>query len=437
MTDDRSSGLWQAIDLLRGPLDASAARNLIFALFYLRVSDPENWDYIRSSPGFNVVDSLRRDPIIREFIGQVGIYEALPARTFAQLVEIINSATHREGAAAVFERLLESLADLGLSRDTGFYTPRSVTRVLASVLAVGSASTFYDPACGAGELLVAAARNAASRSPDVVTYGSAIDAESLHVARMNLTLHGITNSIALQGLSNYGGLFEAPRTFSRVLANPPFSQRWSDFHPEPVQYAYHGKGRAVFTWLDHVIRSLDQDGRAAVVMPNGTLSSANRYDTAARQGMLEDGCVEAIIALPPDLFHDTRIPVCVWLLLPPGSVRDQILMIDASAAGHMVNRTRREISGKEIGEIAQTIGMWRSHRSAEMMSNAAAVPLPEIRERNYNLSPAVYVKTASPVEDLSSAEDSVQLLVSRLAALKDAADEKDAAAEQLLRRLKW
>ena len=72
-----------------------------------------------------------------------------------------------------------------------------------------------------------------------------------------------------------------------------------------------------------------------------------------------------------------------------------------------------------------------------MMSNAAAVPLAEIRERNYNLSPAVYMKTPSPVADLSSAEVSVQLLMNRLAALKDAADEKDAAAEQLLRRLEW
>src|ERR1700677_1144 len=153
MTDDRPSDLWQAIDLLRGPLDASAARNLIFALFYLRVSDPENWDYIRSSPGFNVMDSLRRDPAIREFIGQVSIYEALPARTLVQLVEIISRATNREGAAAVFERLLEDLADSGLSRDTGFYTPRSVTKILASVLAIHSASTFFDPACGSGELL--------------------------------------------------------------------------------------------------------------------------------------------------------------------------------------------------------------------------------------------------------------------------------------------
>jgi len=55
MTDARST-VWQAMDLLRGPLDTSAARNLILALFYLRVSDPENWERIRSSPGFDVVD---------------------------------------------------------------------------------------------------------------------------------------------------------------------------------------------------------------------------------------------------------------------------------------------------------------------------------------------------------------------------------------------
>ena len=254
---------------------------------------------------------------------------------------------------------------------------------------------------------------------------------------MNLTLHGIPNSISLRGRSNYAGLFDEPRKFSRVLANPPFSQRWSDFHPEPVLYARPTKGRAVFAWLEHAIRSLDPDGRAAVVMPNGTLFSANRYDIATRQGMLEDGCVEAIIALPPDLFHDTRVPVCVWLLLPPGSVQDQILLIDASTAGHMVSRTRREISGKETAEMAEAIRMWRSRNLSEGALNTATASLAEIRARNYNLSPGVYMKTPSPVSDPSSTELSVEQLMSRLASLKEAADEKDAAAEQLLRRLKW
>jgi type I restriction enzyme M protein len=437
MTDTRSSDLWQAMDLLRGPLDTSAARNLIFALLYLRVSDPENWESIRSSPGFNVVESLRRDPTIREIINLPSIYDALPPPAFGQLVEIVDRVTRREEAAAVFEQLLESFADLGGPRDNGFYTPRSVTRVLASVLAVESAPSFYDPACGSGELLVAAAEYMAIRPPGVMTYGSAIDSESLYISRMNLTLHGIPNSISLRGRSNYAALFDASPKYSRVLANPPFSQRWSDFHPEPALYARKAKGRAVFAWLEHAIRSLDPDGRAAVIMPHVTLFSANKYDIATRQGMLEDGCVEAIIALPPELFHDTRIPVCVWLLLPPGPARDQILLIDASTAGHMVNRTRREISGKEIAEIAEVMRTWRSRGLTKIRSNAAAVSLAEIRERDYNLSPGVYIKAASLGTDLSSTELSVGQLMSRLASLKEAADEKDAAAEQLLRRLKW
>src|SRR6202012_4073529 len=100
---------------------------------------------------------------------------ALPASAFAQLVEIIDKVTRREEPAAVFEPLLESFADLGGSRDSGFYTPRAVSRVLASVLAVESAPSFYDPACGSGELLVAAAEYTAIGPSSVMTYGSAID----------------------------------------------------------------------------------------------------------------------------------------------------------------------------------------------------------------------------------------------------------------------
>ena len=336
-----------------------------------------------------------------------------------------------------FEQLLEYFSDFGPSRDSGFYTPKSVTKVLASVLAVGSASTFYDPACGFGELLVAAATTAAGRSAGIAAYGSALSTESLYVSRMNLTLHGIENKIFLHDFSSYNELPETPRTFSRILANPPFSQRWSDFHPEPVRYSHRMKGRAEFTWLDHAIRSLDPDGRAAVVMPNGTLFSANRYDTATRQRMIEEGCVEAVVALPPDLFQGTRIPVCIWLLLPPGSVHDQILLIDASSAGHMIDRTRREMSGQEIAEIAEAIRTWRSDHSTETASNAASISIAQIRERNYNLAPGLYAKTPPPVADLSSAEDSVELLMNRLASLEEAAEEKDAIAAQLLRRLKW
>jgi type I restriction enzyme M protein len=437
MTDARSSDLGQAMGLLRGPLDASAARNLIFALLYLRVSDPENWESVRSSRGFNVVESLSCDPTIREIISLPSIYDALPAPAFAQLVEIVDRVTQREEAAAVFEQLLESFADLGGQRDNGFYTPRSVTSILASILAVESAPSFYDPACGSGELLLAAAEHMSIRPRSVMTYGSAIDSESLYIARMNLTLHGIPNNISLRGRGNYSELFDAPQRFSRVLANPPFSQRWSDFHPKPALYARPAKGRPVFAWLEHAIRSLDADGRAAVIMPNVTLFSANRYDIAARQRMLDDGCVEAIITLPPELFHHTRIPVCVWLLLPPGPTRDQVLLIDASTAGHMVNRTRREISGKEIAEIAEAIRMWRSRGLTEITSSTAAVSLAEIRERNYNLSPGVYIKAAPVGTDLCSTDLSVEQLMSRLDSLKEAADAKDAAAEQLLRRLKW
>ena len=104
------------------------------------------------------------------------------------------------------------------------------------------------------------------------------------------------------------------------------------------------KGNANFAWLQYVVERLEPGGQAAVVMANGALFSANPRERDIRMRMVEDGCVEALIALPPALFYNTGIPVTIWLLNPPGTSRDEILFVNASDSGHMVRRTHRELS---------------------------------------------------------------------------------------------
>jgi type I restriction enzyme M protein len=167
------------------------------------------------------------------------------------------------------------------------------------------------------------------------------------------------------------------------------------------------------------------------------LFSANKYDVSARQGMLEDGCVEAVIALPPSLFHATRIPVCVWLLAPPGAVQDEILLVDAARAGYMATRTRRVIEESEIHRIADAIDAWRANREVDAGPTFGVVTLSELRDKNYNLTPSVYLARGPVSPAASNAQTLARDLTNRLAVLQEQAAEKDAAADRMLKGLKW
>ena len=172
-------------------------------------------------------------------------------------------------------------------------------------------------------------------------------------------------------------------------------------------------------------------------MADNAASSANRRERDIRESMVTYGCVEALISLPPSLFRGTGVPATIWLLSPPDTRRDKILFIDASRAGHMASRTLRELNDAEAGEITQTLADWRSGQQPRKPSevSSAAVPFSEIRDRDFNLSPSVYVPATPADEGLATDLPKVRDLLDRLADEHAAARKKDADAMKSLRNL--
>ncbi len=183
------------------------------------------------------------------------------------------------------------------------------------------------------------------------------------------------------------------------------------------------------------MEQLEPGGQAAIVMANGALSSASPRERDIRMRMVEDGCVEALIALPPALFYNTGIPVTIWLLNPPRTSRNEILFVNASDSGHMVGRTHRDLGDAEIGEIIRTVASWRSGRLSESSISAVSIPMTQIREQDYNLNPLVYLSRTPTIAEYESAMSEIRLLARRLESEQDEAAEKDAAASRLLRGL--
>ncbi|WP_436760832.1 N-6 DNA methylase [Streptosporangium sp. V21-05] len=253
---------------------------------------------------------------------------------------------------------------------------------------------------------------------------------------MNLTLHGVDAELATRPVHELWDRYPRSR-FNYVVTNPPFNMRdWCSGDPDDWSWPYGAPPahNANFAWLQQAVGPLVPGGRAAVVMaPNATFSENGR-ERVIRAGMVEGGCVEGVIALPPQLFLSTAIPITIWLLTPPDRSREEILFVDASDMGWMVTRPHRELGADDIQEMGGVVARWRR---GEKLNSALAtsIPLGNVRGQGYNPNPRNYVMP--PQADVSGSEQAVEDLRRKLDRLHAWAAEADARAEHELRRLGW
>src|SRR5262249_60713881 len=118
--------------------------------------------------------------------------------------------------------------------------------------------------------------------------------------------------------------------------------------------------------VEHIRWHVGPNGRAGVVLANGSMSSVQSGEDVIRKAMVEADVVDCMVALPGQLFYSTQIPACLSFLArnknPGGKLRDrrgEVLFIDARKLGTLVDRTRKEFSDDEIAKIAGTYHAWR------------------------------------------------------------------------------
>jgi len=256
---------------------------------------------------------------------------------------------------------------------------------------------------------------------------------------MNLAVRGIDSG----GITwNNQGTFHRnawrDKRFDFILANPPFNTsdwggeslredvRWK-YGPPPVN-------NANYAWLQHILWQLSPNGTAGVVLANGSMSSNQSEEAAIRCAMIKADVIDCMIALPGQLFYSTQIPACLWFLSRNkgnGRFRDrrgEVLFIDARELGHMVDRTRRELSDEDIEEIAGTYHAWRGEPDAGAYADrpgfCRTVTLEEIRSHGHVLTPGRYAGTKAPEQDTIPFPE-------QLAALGAILDEQFADSERL------
>lgn len=184
-------------------------------------------------------------------------------------------------------------------------------------------------------------------------------------------------------------------------------------------------GNANYAWLQHIHHHLSPNGIAGVVLANGSMSSSQSGEGDIRKAMVEADAVDCMVALPGQLFYSTQIPACLWFLArnknPGKGFRDrrsQVLFIDARKLGHLVDRTRRELSEVDIKRIGDTYHAWRRGAETAVYEDipgfCKSTTLEEIRTHGHVLTPGRYVGAEEIVDDGEPFEEKMKRLTAQL-----------------------
>ena len=289
----------------------------------------------------------------------------------------------------IFEELIRRFSEQSNETAGEHFTPREVIRLMVNLLFLedeaaltqrGIIRKLYDPACGTGGMLSIAEEYLRELNPEasLIVYGQELNDESYATCKSDMMIKGQEakniypgNSFTEDGLPD--------EQFDYMLSNPPFGVEWkkveSEVKDEANLFGYRGRFGAglprvsdgSLLFVQHMISKFNQNGdlsRLAVVLNGSPLftGSAGSGESEIRRWIIENDYLEAIIALPTDMFYNTGIATYIWIITNQKTPqrKGKVQLINATdfhvAMLQSLGSKRKEISDGQIAEITQLFG---------------------------------------------------------------------------------
>ena len=311
-----------------------------------------------------------------------------------------------------YEYLIGQFAS-GAGKKAGeFYTPQGVSTILAKIVTTGKTKlkSVYDPTCGSGSLLLRVAKEVEQVNN---YYGQELNRTTYNLCRMNMILHDVHyRKFDIKQEDTLEHPQHLEERFEAVVANPPFSAKWSanQLFTSDDRFGQYGKlapsSKADFAFVQHMVYQLDDNGTMAIVLPHGVLFRGAAEGHIRKFLIEEKNYLDAVIGLPANIFYGTSIPTCILAFKKCRENPDDILFIDASQ-GFEKAKTQNYLRAEDINKIIDT---YRKRTEIEKYSHLASIA--EIAENDYNLNIPRYVDTfeeEEPIDINAVASELVEL----------------------------
>ncbi len=463
--------LWKSADILRGKIDSSDYKKYIFGLlFYKRISDVWDEEYETVIDEFKdeslaVADYNHRFQVPKECrwsviantsenIGQKlnEIFEKVtnvnspkldkifddldfanrdrfPNETLQKLTNHFsqfnfgNTYISSDLLGDSYEYLIKMFAQDAGKKGGEFYTPREVEKIIIGILKPHQKDHIYDPTAGSGGFLLEAynyLRNKAGEdiARTLYLYGQEINISTFAIAKINMFLHGLDSAAIRRGdtLANPQFLTDSGQLqkFDIVVANPPYSIK--DWEYEIFRNDKHGRidgfelppqKNADFAFVLHIIKSLNSNGRAGIVLPHGVLFRGGA-EGRIREQIIKLDLLDTIVALPAKLFYGTGIPAAIWILNKnkPENRKNKVLIIDGEK-DYMEGKNQNSLRNSDIDKIVNAYDQYQ-----DIEKYARVVDLKEIEENEFNLNITRYIdrSEAREVVDVKAVWKEIQEL---------------------------
>lgn len=442
--------LWKSADILRGKIDSSDYKKYIFGLlFYKRISDVWDEEYQKVTSEYNDKTLAEADynhrfqvpkdckwSVIAETSENIGqklndifdkitnvnspkldkIFDDLdfankdrfPNETIQKLVNHFSQYNFGSNYISsdllgdAYEYLIKEFAADAGKKGGEFYTPREVERIIIGIVKPHQKDHVYDPTVGSGGFLLEAYNYLKAKSNDQVArtlyfYGQEINISTFAIAKINMFLHGLDSSDIRRGdtlanpqfLNNLGNL----QTFDIVVANPPYSIK--DWEFELFKTDKYGRTKdfdappdknADFAFVLHIIKSLNSNGRAGIVLPHGVLFRGGN-EGKIREQIVKNDLLEAVVGLPPRLFYGTDIPAIIMILNKNKQAERAGKVIFVNAEDEFeTGRKQNYLRKIDIEKVCKTVNVFQT-----VSRYASVVTTEEIAEKNYFLNIRRYV----------------------------------------------